>query len=141
MNWRAEFLMAERAKTPNDKFRRIKIKIQVDTITDIDEKSTKDFHDGKRISRSIEKDFRFAGQNPWVERKNKFKAHLNSLAKLQLYQMVENVLRNRTPAKLPGANKLEEGAEERSLDFYKPTRRYVIIRYFLIIEYFEHRWV
>ena len=35
MKWRAEFLMAERAKTPNDKFRRIKIKIQVDTMTDI----------------------------------------------------------------------------------------------------------
>ena len=35
MKWRAKFLMAERAKTPNDKFRRIKIKIQVDTMTDI----------------------------------------------------------------------------------------------------------
>ena len=33
--------MAERAKTPNNKFRRIKIKIQVDTMTDTFEESTK----------------------------------------------------------------------------------------------------
>ena len=41
IKWRAQFLMAERAKTPDNKSRRIKIKIQVDTITDIVDDSTK----------------------------------------------------------------------------------------------------
>ena len=100
--------MAERAKTPNDKFRRIKIKIQVDTMTDIVEESTKDFNYGQRTSRSINKAFRFAGQDTWVERNNDFKAHLESLAKLPLYQMVENFLEQRTPGNLPGADELEE---------------------------------
>ena len=67
MKGRAEFLMTERAKTPNDKFRRIKTKIQVHTMTDIFEESTKAFNDGHRTSRSTEKDFRVAGQDPWVE--------------------------------------------------------------------------
>ena len=100
--------MAEREKTPNDKFRRIKIKIQVDTMTDIVEKSTKAFNDGKRTSRSIEKAFRFAGKDTWADSKNKFKAHLDSLAKLPLYQMVDNVLEHRTPGKIPVADELEE---------------------------------
>ena len=67
MKGRAEFLMTERAKTPNDKFRRIKTKIQVHTMTDIFEESTKAFNDGHRTSRSTEKDFRVVGQDPWVE--------------------------------------------------------------------------
>ena len=41
MKGRAEFLMTERAKTLNNKFRRIKIKIQVDTMTDTVDYSTK----------------------------------------------------------------------------------------------------
>ena len=77
-------------------------------MTGIFEESTKDFSDGKRTSRFIKKTFRFAGQDPWVERKNKFKAHLNSLAKLPIYQIVENVLEHRTPGKLPGVYELEE---------------------------------
>ena len=48
MKWRAKFLMVERAKTPNNKFRCIKIKIQVDTMNDIVEESTKDLNDGHR---------------------------------------------------------------------------------------------
>ena len=84
MKWRAEFLMAERAKTPNHKFRRIKIKIQVDTMTDIVEESTKNFNDVRRNSRSIEKAFRFAGQDTWVGRKKESKIHLGSLVKIPL---------------------------------------------------------
>ena len=80
MKWRAEFLMAERAKTPNHKFRRIKIKIQVDTMTDIVEELTNAFYDGQSNSRSIKKVFSFTGQDPWVERKNNLKAHIDSLA-------------------------------------------------------------
>ena len=86
MKWRSEFLMAERAKTPNDKFRRIKIKIQVFTMTNIVEDSTNYFNYEQRTSRSIKKAFRFSGQDPWVEIKNNFKAHPNSLAKTPLYQ-------------------------------------------------------
>ena len=55
--------MAERANTPNNKFRCIKIKIQVDTMTDIVEESTKAFNDGRRKSIYIEKDFRFSLQD------------------------------------------------------------------------------
>ena len=109
MKWRAEFLMAERAKTPNDKFRRITIKIQVDMMTGVVEDSTKAFNDGQRTSRSIEKAFRFSGQYPWVKSKNKFKAHLDSLAKLTLYQMVENVLEHHTPGKAPRSRWIGRG--------------------------------
>ena len=109
MKWRAEFLMAERAKNPNDKFRRIKIKIQLDMMTDIVEESTKDFNYGQRTSRSINKAFRFAGQDTWVERNNEFKAHLDSLAKLTLYQMVENVLEHHTPGKAPRSRWIGRG--------------------------------
>ena len=76
--------MAERAKTPNNKFRRIKIKIQVDTMTDTVDESTKALNYGQHTSRYIKKDFRFSEQDPWVERKNDLKAHVNSLAKLKL---------------------------------------------------------
>ena len=111
MKWRAEFLMAERAKTPNDKFRRIKIKIQVFTMTNIVEDSTNYFNYEHRTSMSIKKALRFAGQDPWVEITNDFKAHLNSLDKPPLYLMVENVLEHRTPVKLPGAFELKEDEE------------------------------
>ena len=46
-----------------------------------------------------------------MERKNEFKARLDSLAKLPLYQMLENVLEHRTPGRLPGADELEEDEE------------------------------
>ena len=81
-------------------------------MTDIVEEPTKAFNDGQSTSRSIKKTFRFAGQDPWVERKNEFKAHLDSLSKLPLYQIVENVLEHRTPRKLQGADELEEDEEE-----------------------------
>ena len=84
MKWRAEFLMADRSKTPNNKFRRFNINIQVDTMTDTVEDSTKALNCGQHTARCIKKDFRFSGQYPWVERKNGLKAHINSLAKLQL---------------------------------------------------------
>ena len=84
MKRRAGFLMAERAKTPNNKFRHIKIKIQVDTMNDTVEESTKALNYGQHTSRYIKKDFRFAGQDPRVDRKNSLKAHINSLVKLQI---------------------------------------------------------
>ena len=43
-----------------------------------------------------------------MESKNAFKAHLDSIPKLPLYQMVENILEHRTHGKLPGADQLEE---------------------------------
>ena len=103
--------MAKRSKTPNDKFRHIKIKIQVYMMTDIVEESTKAFNDVQSTSRSIENTLRFDGKDPWVESKNKFKDHLDSLAKLPLYQMVENVLEHHAPGKLPGADEFEEDDE------------------------------
>ena len=84
MKWRAEFLMDERSKTPNNKFRLINIKIQVDTMTDTVDESTKALNYGQHTSRYIKKDFRLAGQDPWEERKNGLKAHMDSLAKFQL---------------------------------------------------------
>ena len=53
--------MDERAKTPDNKSRRIKIKIQVDTITDTVDDSTKTLNYGQHTSRYTKKDFRFAG--------------------------------------------------------------------------------
>ena len=84
MKWRAEFLMADRAKTPNNKLRRIKINIQVNMMTDTVAESIKGLNCGQHTSRYMKKYFRFAGQDPWVERKNGLKAPINSLAKLQL---------------------------------------------------------
>ena len=46
-----------------------------------------------------------------MEIKNEFKAHLDSLAKLPLYQMVDNVLKHRTRGKIKGGNELEEDEE------------------------------
>ena len=46
-----------------------------------------------------------------MERKNELNAHIESLAKLKLYQKAENVLVHRTPEKLPGADKLKEDQE------------------------------
>ena len=84
MKWRAESFMADRAKTPNNKFRLIKIKIQVDMMTDTVAESTKALNYGQHTSRYIKKYFRFSGQDPWVEIKNELKAHIDSLDKLKL---------------------------------------------------------
>ena len=40
--------------------------------------------------------------DPWVECEKEFKAHLDSLAELPLYKLVENGVTSNTPAKLPG---------------------------------------
>ena len=76
--------MDERSKTPDNKFRLINIKIQVDTMTDTVDESTKALNYGQHTSRYIKKDFRLVGQDPWEERKNGLKAHMDSLAKFQL---------------------------------------------------------
>ena len=47
-----------------------------------------------------------------MESKAKFKAHLDGLAKLPLYCLVEDNVASRTPAKLPGEDTIEEEAEE-----------------------------
>ena len=57
----AQFLMAERANTPENKSRLSKIKIQVDMITDTVDESTKTLNYGQHTSRYTKKDFRFAG--------------------------------------------------------------------------------
>ena len=61
MKWMAQFLMAERANTPENKSRLSKIKIQVDTITDTVDESTKTLNYGQHTSRYTKTDFRFAG--------------------------------------------------------------------------------
>ena len=53
-------------------------------MTDTADESTKALNYGQHTSRYIKKDFRLAGQDPWEERKNGLKAHMDSLAKFQL---------------------------------------------------------
>ena len=48
MKWRAEYIKAERAKTPNEPMRRIQLKIQVDKMTDLVEQSVKTFNEKQR---------------------------------------------------------------------------------------------
>ena len=108
LQYRTQFLRDERAKTPNDPNRRIQIKIQVDTMTDIVEKAVKTFNAAQRSKRSIAKTFKSAGQDPWSPCADEFKAHLDELAKLPLYQLVENGIESRMGANLPTG---EDGAE------------------------------
>jgi len=54
-------------------------------MTEIVEQAVKEFNEGQRVSRSIKKTFRSAGQDPWVECEVEFKAHLDKLATLPSY--------------------------------------------------------
>ena len=85
-SWRADYLKAERAKTPDEPDRRIKIKIQVDKMTELVEQSRMTFNAGQLATRSIAKTFKAAGQHPWEECEEEFKAHLDALEKLPLYK-------------------------------------------------------
>ena len=82
---------------------------------DIIEEVVVDFNAGQRKTRSVEKTFRLAGQDPWVDCEEEFKAHLDSLSKLPLYKTaktVADVLTDRnivtnTPAELPGEDGIQ----------------------------------
>ena len=54
-------------------------------MMEIIEECVVEFNADQRKTRSVEKTFRYAGQDPWVECENEFKAHLDSLSKLPLY--------------------------------------------------------
>ena len=95
-----QFIRKERERTPDDPNRRINMKIQVDTMTDIVEKAVKTFNSHQRTKRSIAKTFRNAGQDPWNPCEEDFKAHLDGLAKLPLYQLMEDGIESRTGVKL-----------------------------------------
>ena len=104
MRFRAEYLKAERAKTPEEPMRRIKVKIQVDKMTELVEKSVKIFNDGQRGNPSIAKTFKSAGQHPWEACEEEFKAHLDSLEKLPLYKSAsreEQIMNNNISSQSP----------------------------------------
>ena len=84
------------------------MKIQVDTMTDIVEKAVKTFNSHQRTKRSIAKTFRNAGQDPWNPCEEDFKAHLDELAKLPLYRIMEDGIESRTGVKLPAGEDGEE---------------------------------
>ena len=105
MRFRAEYLKAERAKTPDEPMRRIKIKIQVVKMTEIVEQSVKTFNDKQCGNPSIRNTFKKAGQHPWEDCEEDFKAHLDALEKLPLYKnetshaprIMENNINARSP--------------------------------------------
>ena len=61
------------------------MKMPIVDMIDIIENSVKDFNMGQRETRSVEKTFISAGQHPWKDCKEQFKAHLNYLSTLPLY--------------------------------------------------------
>ena len=108
LGFRTQFIRKERERTPDDPNRRINMKIQVDTMTDIVEKAVKTFNSHQRTKRSIAKTFRNAGQDPWNPCEEDFKAHLDELAKLPLYRIMEDGIESRTGVKLPAGEDGEE---------------------------------
>ena len=63
LRFRDKFIKAERAKTPDQPIRCIKIKVQIVKLTEIVEEATKIFNIGQRTNSSIEKNVRSAGQD------------------------------------------------------------------------------
>ena len=104
IKWRGEYIRAQRQLTPNEPNKRIKIKIVIVKMTEIVEEAVRIFNAGQRTSRSIEKTFRSAGQDPWVNCEKEFKAHLDALAKLPLRSIMEKSIAARTAKKLPGGD-------------------------------------
>ena len=99
LKYRANFLRAERAKTPNEPNKRIDMKMPIVEMMDIVEKSVKRFNVGQLETRSIEKTFISAGQHPWKDCSAEFKTHLDNLSKLPLAgPPVEQVLADRAMA-------------------------------------------
>ena len=67
LKWHAGYIRAERAKTPNNPYRRIEAKITVDNMMNIIEEVVVEFNTDQRRTRSVDKTFRAAGQDPWVD--------------------------------------------------------------------------
>ena len=101
MKWRAEFLKAERSKTPNNPNRRINIRIQVTEMTEIVEEATKFFNVVQHNSRSTKNTFNHGGQDPLKDCEVEFKAHLDALYEISLYS---NKIKSRTAGRLPVDN-------------------------------------
>ena len=89
----------------------------VDTMNII-KNSVKNFNIGQRETRSVEKTFISAGQRPWKDCKEQFKAHLGYLSTLPLYggckrrSVMEALMDKATEDKaelalLPGADAVE----------------------------------
>lgn len=82
--WRAQYIKAERSRL-GDKHAHIKLKMNIEEMTSIIEKSVKHFNSLQKESRSIAKTFIKAGQDPYTNCEEEFNAHLEALAKLPSY--------------------------------------------------------
>ena len=98
MKWRAEFIKADRAKTPKNPNMRIRVKIQVTEVTEIVEDVTKFFNVFHCTARSTENTFFRGGQDPWKDCEVEFKARLDALSELSLYS---NKIKSCTSGRLP----------------------------------------
>ena len=90
---------------PNEPDRRMKVKIKVDRMTEIIEATIKEFNAGQRMNRSIAHTFKVAGQDPRDDSddcKAMFKEHLDSLAKLPMYKLMEREIENQTGVSVQG---------------------------------------
>ena len=83
--YRTEFIRDERAKTPNDPDRRVKMKVPIVKMMEIIEDAVKKFNKRQRETESIKRTFISAGQHPWKDCKEEFKRHLDGLSTLPLY--------------------------------------------------------
>ena len=115
LRYRKKYIEAERAKTPDQPNRRIAMKIDVVKMTEIVEEAHKIINEKQRTTRSIEKTFRAAGQDPWVDCDAEFKAHLDKLSELPLYGLVNKGIETQRAAVLEqdadGVEMEEESAE------------------------------
>jgi len=104
--WRAEYVRAERAKTPDEPLRRVKLKMNIEKMTEITEAAVKEFNrlERKDNRRSIAKTFKSAGQDPWDHCEEAFKEHLDALEKLPMYKMMEARIEARTGVVLGDAS-------------------------------------
>ena len=85
LKYRSDFIKAERAKYPDEPNKRISMKLPIVKMMDIIEESVKEFNFKQRGTESIKNTFIQAGQHPWKDCKDEFKAHLDKLSKLPLY--------------------------------------------------------
>ena len=98
MKWRAEFIKADRAKTPKNPNMRIRVKIQVTEVTEIVEDVTKFFNVFHCTARSTENTFFRGGQYPWKDCEVEFKDHLDAPSKLYIYS---NIIKISTAGRIP----------------------------------------
>ena len=100
LRYRKECIEAEWAKTPDQPNRCVAMKIDIVNMTGIIEEAHRIVNERQHKTRSIEKTFRAVGQDPWVDYEAKFKAHLDKLAKLPLYGLVQKGVESQMAAVL-----------------------------------------